>query len=128
MKVLKIIVFALLTSCQGEVINVCSFYASFGAQGHRYSEFRGSVGIAVDDNRIYVTDRGNNRIQVFNKNAFTFISKFGENGRKEGSFNHPVGIWIDDSKIYISDHENHRIQTPNYKSNLIPCAKGNSSE
>ena len=66
---------------------------------------------AVDESDLmYVTDTGNNRIQVFNTDM-AFRDVFGTSGKAPGQFNGPRGISIDPSgRIVISDAGNHRIQ------------------
>jgi len=59
---------------------------------------------------MYVTDRTNNRVQVFDRFG-AFLSEFGAKGSKAGQFQGPEGIAIDQSgMVFIVDSENHRIQ------------------
>lgn len=66
--------------------------------------------MAVGPNgRIYVTDSGNHRIQVFSADG-GFVSTWGSFGTEPGQFNEPWGIAVDATHVYISDTWNHRIQ------------------
>jgi DNA-binding beta-propeller fold protein YncE len=84
----------------------------------RTTIFFGPRAIAIDkQGRLYVTDTGNKRVQVFDGNG-NYITQFGTSGTSDGQFNEPVGIAIDQSgNIYVADTWNHRIQVfdANYK-------------
>ena len=61
-------------------------------------------------NRMYVVDTGNNRVQVFGADG-TYAYSFGSSGPAPGSFNQPHGIAISaDDRIYVADTGNHRVQ------------------
>ncbi len=74
-------------------------------------QFSSPAGIAVDSSgNIYVSDTGNNRIQIFNSSG-TYVSQFGSSGTGNGQFSGPRGIAVDSSgNIYVADTGNHRIQ------------------
>lgn len=59
---------------------------------------------------IYVVDKDNHRIQVFDSNG-NYMRKFGSKGGSIGQFNHPLYIAIHrrTQNIFISDSANHRI-------------------
>ena len=61
------------------------------------------VGIACDSNdRIYVTDSSNNRVQVFTSSG-TFVESFGHfSGSTDGFFS-PQGIACSGNKVYVTD-------------------------
>ena len=86
------------------------FRAIFGRKGNNNGEFLGPVGIWVDDEKIYVADRGNNRIQVFNRKTHQFISKFGKPGSEISQFKRMNGVAVDGHRLFITDRENDRIQ------------------
>jgi DNA-binding beta-propeller fold protein YncE len=74
----------------------------------------GPAGLAVDsDDNIYVTDRDNDRVQVFTNNG-TFITSLGSEGESDGQFNRPEGIGVDPFSdtglVYVADTGNTRIQ------------------
>jgi DNA-binding beta-propeller fold protein YncE len=68
--------------------------------------------LSIDRNdNIYVTDRNNNRIQVFTANG-TFLAKFGLEGSGPGQFILPEGVGVDKDTglVYVADTGNFRIQ------------------
>lgn len=70
-------------------------------------------GIAVGpNNRVYVSDSYNHRVQVFETNG-TFVLKWGSNGSGLGQFLYPSGLGVDpDGTVYVTeaDGNNSRIQ------------------
>ncbi|MGA1842481.1 MAG: 6-bladed beta-propeller [bacterium] len=81
-----------------------------GGDGHGL--FNSPYGIAVDVNgKVYVSDYGNHRIQVFDSNG-TFINTWGSKGDADGQFYFPFSIAVDNTNgdIYVADGGNHRIQ------------------
>jgi len=56
-----------------------------------------------------VSDRGNDRIQVFEPQG-RFLLKWGIRGSGDGEFSQPQGLAIDsEGNVYVSDQGNHRI-------------------
>ncbi len=53
------------------------FVRAWGAPGDGSGEFQNPIGIAIDGNEVFVSDAGNNRIQVFNKGG-EFVRQFGK--------------------------------------------------
>ncbi len=89
-----------------------SFVSRWGECGSNDGQISYIKGIHYDSNqnRIIITDTGNNRVQVFSKNG-TYIGKFGTNGTGNGQFNSPFGITTDSTgNIYVVDSDNHRVQ------------------
>jgi hypothetical protein len=57
-----------------------------------------------------VTDSGNHRVQVFNKNG-TFITKWGSEGEGDGQFSKPESIDVDRfGHVYVADTSNNDVQ------------------
>ncbi|MCL5999829.1 MAG: TIGR03663 family protein [Chloroflexi bacterium] len=83
----------------------------------RNTIFFGPRAIVLDaQGRLYVSDTGNKRIQIFDRDG-NFVSQFGKSGTAEGEFNEPVGLAIDATgNIYVADTWNQRIQVfdPNF--------------
>jgi uncharacterized protein (TIGR03663 family) len=73
--------------------------------------FWGPRGITVDaEGRIYITDTGNKRIQVF-ADQDTFEMQIGSGGTFQGELDEPVGIDVGlDGNLYVADTWNQRIQ------------------
>ncbi len=79
--------------------------------GEQAGEFRNPRGLSFDANGLlYITDSGNNRIQVFNQQG-EFITAFGEAGFSSGQFSEPHGLNITaNNQLYVVDSGNQRIQ------------------
>ncbi len=72
--------------------------------------FFGPRDIAISDDRIYVTDTGNERVQVFGMDG-TFITAFGGFGEQDGQFVEPTGLALDpDGNLWVADSGNGRLQ------------------
>ena len=74
-------------------------------------EFDTPSGVAVDNaGRLFVSDSGNHRIQVFSQYG-EFIGEWGTEGSDDGQFQDPYGLAVDDEgHVYVVDAGNHRIQ------------------
>ncbi len=73
--------------------------------------FFGPRAIAFDrQGHVLVTDTGNKRVQVFDREG-NFITQFGGAGDAPGKMNEPVGIAVDAAgNIYVADVWNRRVQ------------------
>jgi hypothetical protein len=80
-------------------------YGSFGTGNRQFNQPRG---VAVDANqKVYVVDQMNNRVQVFASNG-TYQSEFnGTNGGTRFSF--PTGIAVGANHVFVADTGNKRI-------------------
>ena len=78
------------------------FIKAFGSHGSKPGEFFGPHGLAFDSQgRLFVADRSNNRIQIFDRNM-KFVDEWRHFGR-------PSGIWIlKDDTLIVSDSESNR--------------------
>jgi DNA-binding beta-propeller fold protein YncE len=71
--------------------------------------FFGPRGVAIDDGEIFVTDTGNERVQVFASDG-TFLRAFGGYGTEPGKLIEPVGIAVGpDGRVYVADSGNGRL-------------------
>ena len=70
--------------------------------------FYGPRGIAVHNNLVYVTDTGNERVQVFDLEG-EFVRMFGATGSEQGQLLEPVGIAVTDDAVLVADSHNARI-------------------
>ncbi len=78
------------------------FIKAFGKHGSKPGEFIGPHGLAFDSQaRLFVADRSNNRIQIFDRNM-NFVDEWRHFGRPSG-----VAILKDDT-IVVSDSESNR--------------------
>ena len=88
---------------------------SIGTWGSGNNELNHVKGIAVNDNRIFISNAGNNRVQIFDLNGTyidsigtkltsgTFIDKYGARGERLGNndFSSPAKIAINDNYIFV---------------------------
>jgi DNA-binding beta-propeller fold protein YncE len=81
------------------------------AQGDNPEDLWGPRGIAVAPNgNVLVTDTGNKRVLVFDKNL-NYLTQFGGAGFEAGKFDEPVGIAINaDGLVAVADTWNRRVQ------------------
>lgn len=71
--------------------------------------FYGPRGITANDGLIYVTDTGNERVQVFEESG-TFVRAFGGTGSDDERLLEPVGIAVtSDGTVMVADSHNARI-------------------
>jgi len=82
------------------------FLKSFGKFGKGRGEFDQPHALAMDSKgRLFVGDRGNNRIQIFDQD-FTYITEWSQ-------FSRPSGIAIDrKDNIYVADSESGSVNPP----------------
>lgn len=72
--------------------------------------FFGPRSIVGSQGRLYVSDTGNHKIQVFDMGG-KFLMEWGKFGTSNGMFREPVGITADpQGNIYVADSDNLRIQ------------------
>ena len=84
------------------------FLAVVGTKGSKPLQFSSPTDITISNNKVYVADFGNHRIQVLHT---FFFSTFGKEGSGKGQFNHPQGIACDSTgNLYVANSDNHRIQ------------------
>jgi sugar lactone lactonase YvrE len=86
-----------------------TFIKTWGKRGSAPGEFDTPHAIAIDSRgRVFVGDRGNNRIQVFDPNG-TFLEEWKQ-------FSRPSGIYIDaNDVIYVADSESNTKRNPGWK-------------
>ena len=88
------------------------FIKSWGKTGYGPGEFRTLHAIAIDSRgRVFVADRGNNRIQLFDqegKHLSTWVQ-----------FGTPSGIAFDDQdQIYVADSESDGVNNPGWEQGI----------
>ncbi|RZC34830.1 NHL domain containing protein [Asbolus verrucosus] len=84
---------------------------SFGRDGTDDGLLNRPWGVCCNSSgHIIVSDRSNNRIQVFDSNG-RFLYKFGKCGSGPAQFKTPAGITVNPfNQIVVADKDNHRIQ------------------
>ena len=85
------------------------FVQAWGSRGSGPGEFENPIGIALSKDRVFVSDSGNHRIQVFDKQGH-FIRQFGQEGSALGELSRPMHIDIRDDRLYVAEYLNDRIQ------------------
>jgi DNA-binding beta-propeller fold protein YncE len=74
--------------------------------------FKGAYGLAVTDDaeKVFVTDWGNNRMQVFDRDG-DFLTAFGSGGKGPGEMNQPTDVAVGENGfVYVMDFANDRVQ------------------
>ena len=86
-----------------------TFIKSWGKRGSAPGEFDTPHGLAFDSRgRLFVADRGNNRIQIFDQDG-----KFLEEWKQ---FSRPSGVYIDRNDVlYVADSESNSKVNPGWK-------------
>ena len=88
------------------------YLTAVGTKGSGPIQFNDPYDVTFNatNNKVYVVDHLNHRVQVLNSD-FTFSRTFGKKGSGEGQFKYPWSIACDSTwNLYITDSNNHRIQ------------------
>ena len=88
------------------------FLTAVGTKGSGPLQFNKVQDIAINtsNNKVYVVDNLNHRIQVLNSDL-TFSNTFGKYGNSKGEFIYPRAIACDSTgNVYVADRANNRIQ------------------
>ncbi len=85
------------------------FELSWGETGSGPGDLEAPIGIVIHRNEVFVSDSGNNRIQVFNRQG-KYLRSFGREGEGMGELNRPMHMGIHDGKLYVAEYMNDRIQ------------------
>ena len=91
----------------------CSLFAGVnGEGGNDFGHFAGPFSVAVDvAGRVYVADKWNNRVQVFDPTGAYLTTIGGSWGANTGQLRNPSGVALDSQgNVYVTDRDNHRIQ------------------
>jgi DNA-binding beta-propeller fold protein YncE len=84
------------------------FVKSWGGIGVRHGEFRTPHALVFDARgRLWVADRGNHRIEIFDQNGTYLESRY--------SFGRPSGIFIKGDTVYVIDSESGPFNHPNWR-------------
>ena len=90
-----------------------------GRKGTRPGEFNNPSFIKVINDRLYVCDRGNNRVQILNT-KLEYMDSFGCHGNGDGQFKCPSNIAQDRAgNLYVTDTGNDRVQVFDCKGRFL---------
>jgi DNA-binding beta-propeller fold protein YncE len=86
-------------------------FVCFGQPGTRDGEFNRAEGLAIGpDDRIYVADSCNHRIQIFYRDG-KWLKTYGKAGRGVGELSYPYDVRVDRAgRQYVCEFGNSRIQ------------------
>jgi sugar lactone lactonase YvrE len=86
-----------------------TFIKTWGKRGSGIGEFNAPHSLAFDSKgRLFVADRGNNRIQIFDQDG-----KFLEQWKQ---FSRPTGVYIDKhDTLYVADSDSDSLRNPGWK-------------
>ena len=99
-------------------------------KGTQPGEFNSPGMIKIINDKLYVCDRGNNRVQILNT-ELEYVNSFGCHGDGDGQFKHPNDIAQDRAgTLYVSDTNNNRVQVFDCKGQFLSTfsKKGAASE
>ena len=95
--------------CIKKFTSTGQYISTFSSRGSTPGQIQDLTSIIIDNNLLYVSEWGNNRISIFDTNG-CFTHCFGKSGSGEGEFNRPHGITIDSlGNLYVSDTDNNRL-------------------
>jgi len=84
------------------------FIKSWGGIGLRHGEFRTPHALVFDSRgRLWVADRGNHRIEIFDQNGTYLESRY--------TFGRPSGLFIKGDTVYVIDSESGPYNHPNWR-------------
>ena len=101
-----------------------------GRRGTQPGEFKDPSMIKVINDKLYVCDRGNNRVQTLNT-ELEYVNSFGCYGDGNGQLNWPNDIAQDRAgTLYVTDTSNRRVQVFDCKGQFLSAftKKGTTSE
>lgn len=85
------------------------FVKAWGTSGTQPGQFEDPIGIVIADEEIFVSDSGNDRIQVFDLEG-KFLRSFGSQGEELGELSRPMSMSIHKDTLYVAEYINDRIQ------------------
>lgn len=100
--------------------NTGSLTYEIGGFGITEGKMAGPSGIFLHKDKLYVSEIGNSRVQVFRLNPKpTFLLEFGKKGRKPGEFFLPTDVLFYENNIWVCDQGNHRLQVFDESGNFL---------
>jgi hypothetical protein len=105
------------------------YIGEFGGTGTTAGLFKNPAAITIsDDQRLFICDRGNHRIQIFDMKG-NYLREFGRFGWKEREFDDPMDICVKSTlNIYVADYNNQRVQRFDRNLNFISILISNPGD
>jgi tripartite motif-containing protein 71 len=97
------------------------FVKNWGGEGDEEGQFERphDLDFSPTEDKLYVIDRDNQRVQVFDKNG-TYLFEWGSEGEGEGEFTLPYGMDVDsEGNVWVADRGGHRIQKFDHEGNFL---------
>ena len=97
------------------------FIKKWGGEGEGEGQFKRphDLDFSPTEDKLYVIDRDNQRIQVFDKNG-TFLFEWGSEGEGEGEFTLPYGMDVDkEGNVWVADRGGNRVQKFDSEGNFL---------
>ena len=89
------------------------FLFQWGGRGSENGQFLRPQGLDIDEqDRIWVADASNHRIQVFDATGkkVVHVMTWGEHGREPGQIRFPYDVVLQGEHVYVCEFGNHRVQ------------------
>ncbi len=100
-------------------VNSGSFLFDIGTRGSDKGQLNFPTNITVKNDKLYVTDTGNFRIQMFDLDG-KLLKNFGQVGDRVGEFARPKGVDVDsEGHIYVTDAAFDNFQVFNEEGQLL---------
>ena len=91
-------------------------FGSFGVDGGR---LKFPAGIALNEDKVYVSELCNDHVSVFTSDGL-FVTSFGDHGNGLGEFSNPRGLAVDSNGVvYVCDYGNNRLQVFQDKASVL---------
>lgn len=91
---------------------------TWGMSGTGPGELKEPIGIDIKEKEVFISEGGNNRIQVFDLNG-NFLRMFGHKGTGLGELGRPMLMDIRNGKVYVTEYHNDRIHIFNLRGDPI---------
>jgi hypothetical protein len=123
----KMVLLTAFTICLGQIS--IQELGQFGGSGTAAGLFKNPSGMDIsEDGRLFICDRGNHRIQVFDLKG-NFIKNLGGFGWKNEQFDEPMDVWARSTiNIFIADYNNGRVQRFDRNLNYINSLVSNNAD
>ena len=123
----QIVLLMIFIVCHGQIS--IQDLGQFGGSGSAAGLFKNPSGMDIsEDNRLFICDRGNHRVQVFDLRG-NFIKNLGGFGWKNEQFDEPMDIWARSTiNIFIADYNNGRVQRYDRNLNYINSLVSNDAD